>query len=249
LAYLIGAQGTDGQILRHEELEREFQHLLSEKLPYEIRMKRMEELCSRFGEVLVKGPGIQTLSSSERQAIRSKKNEIPFDLDFNAFLRLVLSELSFCHRRGQKRSHEGCDEGCHFTGYLCNAVRNCASNRFPMSVSSYSQALAWLLGDEEVGIEHLRTLLPFTLAHRIQWKEEAVAQREKEMRNDPLDIYMAKEAVKEMHWRYMEQGPQIKNALAVACRIIEGEAMEPIYGDHPIYWEIRRDLGEEVFEE
>ena len=50
-------------------------------------------------------------------------DDIAFDLDANAFLRLVLSELSFCHRYGQKRSHERCEEGCHFTGYLCNSVQ------------------------------------------------------------------------------------------------------------------------------
>ena len=117
-----------------------------------------------------------------------------------------------------------------------------------MSVRTFSQALAWLLGDEEVGLEHLKAVLPFTLAHRIQWKEEAVAQREKEARSDPLEMHMAKEAVKEMHRRYMEQGLQVKNALAVAARIVEGETMEPIQGDHPIYRDIRKDLGEEVLE-
>jgi hypothetical protein len=100
-----------------------------------------------------------------------------------------------------------------------------------------------------VGLEHLKAVLPFTLAHRIQWKEEIVAQREKEARSDPLEIYMAKQAVRDMHRRYMEQGSQVKNALAVACRIMDGEPMEPIQGDHPLYWEIRKDLGEEVFKE
>jgi MoxR-like ATPase len=249
LAYLIGMQGSNGLALRHEKLEEEFQHILSERLPYQVRMERIEELCDRFGEALAQGSGVQTLSRADRQTIRSQKDEISFDLDFNAFLRLVLSELSFCYRFSQKRSHEGCEEGCHFTGYLCNAVRNCISNRLPISVRSFSQALAWLLGDEVADLEHLKAVLPFTLAHRIQWKEEVVAQREKEARKDPLEIYMAKEAVKEMHRRYMEQGPQVKNALAVASRIAEGEKMEPIHGDHPIYWEIRKDLGEEVLEE
>ena len=246
LAYLIGTEGSNGLELHHDELEAEFQRTLGGRQPYAIRMERVEELCNRFGNALNNGPGVRTLSSEDRKQIRLQKNDIPFDLDYNAFLRLVLSELSFCHRLGQKRSHETCDEGCHFTGYLCNASRNCVSNRFPTSVGNYSRALAWLLGDEEVGLEHLRAMLPYTLAHRIQWKEEALAQREKEARNDPLDIYMAKEAVKEMHRRYMEQGPQIKSALAVASRVIEGETLEPIQGDHPIYWEIRRDLGEEV---
>jgi len=246
LAYLIGANDSNGMGLRHVELEEEFRCIISEKLPYTVRMERIEELCDRFGEALAREPGIQTLSREDRQAIRARKDEIPFDLDSNAFLRLVLSELSFCHRFGQKRSHEACEEGCHFTGYLCNAVRNCISNRFPMSVGKFSQALAWLLGDKEVGIEHLKALLPFALVHRVQWKEEVVAQREKEARSDPLDIHMAKEAVKEIHRRYMEQGSQIKNALAIACRIMEGDEMEPINGDHPIYWEIRSDLGQEV---
>jgi hypothetical protein len=30
---------------------------------------------------------------------------------------------------------------------------------------------------------------------------------------------------------------------------MDGASMEPIQGDHPIYWEIRKDLGEEVFKE
>jgi hypothetical protein len=173
-------------------------------------------------------------------------DDIGLDHDANAFLRMVLSELSFCYRYSQKRSHETCEEGCHFTGYHCNAVQNCISNRFPTSARTYSQALAWFMGASEVGLEEMKAILPYTLAHRIQWKEEAVAQREKESREDPLQLYMAREAVKEMHRRYMEQGSELKNALAIACRIAEGESLEPIRGDHPIYWEILRDLGEEV---
>jgi hypothetical protein len=207
-------------------------------------MERLEDLCDRFGEALTKDLGIRTLSREDRKTVRMKKNEIPLDLDANAFIRLVITELSFCHRFGQKRSHETCSEGCHFTGYLCKTTRNCISNRFPTSIGNFSKALAWLMGDNAVDIEHVKALLPFTLVHRIQWKEETVAKREKDARSDPLDIYMAKEAVKDMHRHYMEQGPQIKNALAVACRIIAGEKMEPITGDHPIFWEIRKDLGE-----
>ena len=112
-------------------------------------------------------------------------------------------------------------------------MQNCISNRFPTSVRNFSQALAWFLGDNDVDIEHLKAVLPFTLAHRLQWKEEAVAQREKEARNDPLNIYMAKVAVRDMHRRFMEQGPEVKKALAVACRIAQGQKIEAVQGDHP----------------
>jgi MoxR-like ATPase len=246
LAFHIGMTGANGSGLRDEELERGLHRVLSQRGSYEDRMDQAEELCNRFGEALTQGLGIQTLSRSDREAIRSQMDEIPFDVDTNAFLRLVLSELSFCYHYGQRRFHEGCADGCHFTSYLCHAVRNCISNRFPRSARTLSQALAWFLGDEQVGLEHLRAILPFTLAHRIQWKEETLARREKESRQDPLPIYMAREAAREMHRRYVEQAPQLKSALGAACRIRDGEALEPTEGDHPIYWEIRRDLGEEV---
>ena len=246
LAYQIGALGSNGQALRQPDLEAEFHQILSAKLPYSVRMERVEAICDRFGEALAKGLGIRTLSRAERQTIRLQKETIPFDLDANAFLRLVIAELSFCHRFGQKRSHQGCEEGCHFTGYLCNAVQNCISNRFPISVRNFCQALAWLLGDEMVGLEHLLAVVPFALAHRIQWKEEFLAQYDKDVRKDSLVIYMAKKAVAEMHRRYMEQSTPIKDALSIAYRISEGETIEPIRGDHPVYWEILNDIGKVV---
>ena len=57
---------------------------------------------------------------------------------------------------------------------------------------------------------------------------------------------MAKKAVSEMHKRYMEQSAQIKDALSIAYRISDGETIEPIRGDHPVYWEILNDIGKVV---
>ncbi len=249
LAYQIGMLGAIGPDLRHEAIEDEFHHILNARLSYHARMDQVEDICNRFAKTLIKSTGIRTLSSVERETIRFQTEAIPFDLDSNAFLRFVLAELSFCHRFGQKRSHEGCEEGCHFTGYLCNTTQNCVSNRLPISVRIFSQTLSWFLGDKAVGLEHLIAVLPFALAHRIQWKEEMLAQCDKEIRNDPLMIYMAKKAVKEMHRRYIEQSSQVKDALSIACRIAEGETVEPIRGDHPIYREILKDIGEEASEQ
>ncbi len=248
LAFHIGMGGSNGTGLRNEAMETELHRVLNQRIPYKDRMDQVEELSNRFGEAVERELGVRTLSRPDRETIRSGMNEIPLDVDTNAFLRLVLAELSFCSHYGQRRFHEGCAEGCHFTSYLCNTVRNCISNRFPSSTRALSQALAWFMGDKQVGLEHVKAILPFTLAHRIQWKEETLARREKESRRDPLPIYMAREAVREMHRRYIEQADRLKSALAIACRISDGEPLEPVEGDHPIYWEIRRDLGEEVLD-
>lgn len=244
LAYQIGTRGLNGLALCHEEIEGQLHRLLDTRMAYQQRMDQVEEICGRFAEKLAKKHGIRTLSRRERQTIRRQKDQIPFDLDANAFLRFALSELSFCHPFGQKRSHEVCEEACHFSGYLCNQIRNCISNRFPVSTRSFSQALAWFTGDETVDLEHLLAVLPFALAHRIQWKEEALARHVTEARDNPLPIHMAQRAVKDMHRRYREQSSQVKDALSIACRIAEGDAVETIRGDHPLYWEIRRDLGQ-----
>ena len=244
LAYHAGMLEGKTPALRHEALEEEFHHALNRRSPYGERMERVEDLCESFGEFLAKAYGVITLSRKDRQSIRLLRDRIPFDLDTNAFLRLIISELSFCYRHGQKRSHEACEEGCHFTGYLCHDITNCNSNRFPKSVRNYSQALAWLLGDDKVEVEHLKAVLPFALAHRVQWKDEAIARQSRDRRDDPLLIHMAKWSVKEMHRRYSEQSSQIKQALSVACRISEGEPMDSLGGDHPLYWRKKRNWEE-----
>jgi hypothetical protein len=240
---LLGANGDRETALRCEELEDAFRNILSQRMPYQVRMEKLDALSDQFGDYLSKETDIPSLTRHERLMAYDQKNQIPFSVDFNAFMRVVIAELSFCHQYGQKRSGDPCDEGCHFSGYLCAKVKNCLSNRFPRSVRSLSRTLAWLLGDQTVGLQHLEAVLPFALAHRIHWKDQAVAECEKELRNDPLEIHMAKRAVREMLRRYREQPQRIQKALSIACRISEGELLTPIVGDHPLFQEILRDLG------
>jgi len=242
LAFQIGRRSRLDNPLRHPEFERRFQELLRSQVPYHEKLPRLEELSEAFGSYLEEKVGVKGLSKEERLRIRRQIAEIPLDLDANAFLRMVLAELSFCYRYGQKRSVEQCPEGCHYTGYLCYHVKNCASNRLPISVIGYSQALAWFLEDDEVDLEHVRTVLPFTLAHRVQWRDSYISKKEGEGRNDPLQIYLAKEATEEIFHRYNEQRDYLLDALAVACRAFEGEEVEPLEGDHPIYEEIKKEI-------
>ena len=45
--------------------------------------------------------------------------------------------------------------------------------------------------------------------------------------------------------RYTEQRERIQSALMTANRIVSGADEKPIQGEHPIYMEIMRDLGQE----
>jgi len=246
LSFFIGAQEDKDKVLRHPESERALQEVLADKRPYNEKLPEIEAICGRYGEYLKEELGIETPDRNERELMRSQVGELPFDMDAEAFARTVLAELSFCYQYGQKRSDEACEEGCHYTGYLCHAVQNCASNRLPASIQKYSKALAWFLGDDQVDIEHVRVVFPYAMAHRVRWREAYTSKRGREPREDPLPIYLAKQAVAEVFRRYNEQKEEIKNALALAFRILEGEELEPASGDHPIYAEIRKDLGRRV---
>ena len=100
------------------------------------------------------------------------------------------------------------------------------------------------MGEESVSIQHVKAVLPYALAHRVQWRDDYVFQKQGDSRQDSLQIHMAKQAVGEIHRRYTEQSHHIKNALAVAYQVLDGKEMEPVEGDHPIYAEINRDIEE-----
>jgi hypothetical protein len=228
--------------LRHPKYEKELYTILKSKTAYEKKISKIEEVCNSFGEYLYEVLGVRSFQRQDRDQIRGEMGSLELDLDASAFTRMLLAELSFCERYGQKRVVENCEEGCHYTGYLCHQIKNCASNRLPSSIKQYAQGLAWILEDSAIDIEHIQAVVPFTLAHRIQWKDEILSQKERSKRDDPFPIFLAKEAAKAVSQRYREQSEYLKDALAVGSKIFQGGTLEPLEGDHPLYVEIKKDL-------
>ncbi len=244
LSFFISQQEEKkDNVLRDPECEREFYAVLLDKAAPEGKETKLEEMGERFAGLLRERHNLTTLKKDERRALRATLAGIEFSAEASAFTRTALTELSFCCTYGQKRSNEECPEGCHYSGYLCYQVRNCASNRLPTSLRRYAQALAWLLSSAQVEAEHVRCVLPFVLAHRVQWRDTYVSAREREARRDPLPLHLAKQAVADIWHRFSEQREQILGALAQAARILAGEDLQALEGDHPIFVEIKRDLG------
>jgi hypothetical protein len=236
---MIGTGDSVQDKLRDPDREREIQACLAE----EDGLSRLDEILDGYGRDIQAELNVPTLGRSERTQIREVALSIPFDIDASALMRTFLAELTFCCKYGQKRSNEVCDEGCHYKGYLNYEARGCVSNRFPVSVRRYAQALAWLNGKGAVDVEHLRVVLPYAAAHRVQWRDDVTRIEETDSRSDCYPIHRAREAVKQVVRRYSEQSDRIKSALATASRIFEGEALTPVEGEHPLYREIFRDLG------
>jgi MoxR-like ATPase len=246
MAYLIGQSSTRETLLRQQSGEEVWHEALPTGMSGQRDAAALKTACRRFARAVRRRCGIAPLNRRERRSMRRDIAATEIDLMANAFIRTVLAELSFCCKYGQKRSSEICDEGCHYTGYLCYEVRNCASNRLPGALHHYAQALAWWLGDSRVDIEHIRVILPYVLAHRTQWRESYLLARERERRSDPLPLHAARQATAMTFRRFHEQRHEIMQALHTAARLADGEEVPLPQGDHPLYAEIRRDLGLEV---
>jgi MoxR-like ATPase len=242
-AFMISQRQEKESLLRHPALERELQEALKKRLALEEKEAKIAGISEAFGNHLQEALQLPTLDCATRRKVRHQISAVELNQDANAYTRMLLAELAFCIRHGQKRSNEVCDEGCHYTGYLCHRLRNCASNRLPVSLANYAKALAWFTGESEAGIEQIRAVGPYCLAHRAQWTDTHLSLLQKDRRNDPLQIHLAREAINEVYQRYGEQAEHVKAALASAYRIFQGEALEPVAGDHPIYAEIRKDLN------
>lgn len=242
-AFLISQRQEKERLLRHPELEAELQGILKTRLSVAEKGNKISSLSQAFASSLQESLAIATLDRTSRRQVRREILAMPLDQDANALTRMLLAELSFCERHGQKRSSEICDEGCHYTGYLCHRLCNCASNRLPVSLSNFARALAWFLGYDAAGPEEIRTVAPYCLAHRLQWAESYLSLRQNDRRRDPLDIYLARVAMNEVYQRFSEQAEYVKEALGAAYRIFQGESLELPGGDHPIYAEIRKDLN------
>jgi len=242
LSFLIGKDKRKDHVLRHPKYEKDLYHILKSKMAYEKKIPKMEEVCDVYGQYVEEVIGVKPFQRSDRDQIRAEMESLELDLDASAFSRMLLAELSFCERYGQKRVVENCEEGCHYTGYLCHQIKNCASNRLPSSIKQNAQALAWLLQDSEIDIEHILAVVPYTLAHRIQWKDEILSQKERSKRDDPFPIFLAKEAARVVSQRYREQSDHLKDALGVGSKIFQGEHLEALEGDHPLYVEVKKDI-------
>lgn len=113
----------------------------------------------------------------------------------------------------------------------------------PSSIYRYARALAWWLGDSRVDVEHVRLILPYAIAHRIQWRESYLLMRERERREEPLQLHAARQATADIFRRFHEQRHEVMQALSTAAHIMDDADFVLPQGDHPLYADIQRDLG------
>jgi len=194
-------------LLNHKETEDKLYEIMKSDKPYGEKRKEMNDAQENFKKVLEKRTGLELLTRDELDEAYDEIKKVRISDEADLFLDFVVSELYSCMMFGQKRSNEGCIEGCHYKELMCGKKTNCESVRNTFAENKYTQSLAWLLGEKEVTVQHVATILPFVLNHKMRFVQNYTDGFKKEKRkdSDPLQMYVTKKSRDDLLSRWSKQ--------------------------------------------
>ncbi len=211
--------------------------------------KRLEELPAKLEEYkmhISEKLRVETLSAEELEDINLEIRAMPVDDNAKMFLSMLITELNWSPEHGTKRTGEKASQ--HYEQYLFAKIENAGSRRMDKAIVHYARSLAWLTGAESVNLEHITTVAPYTMWHRIKWAESPWYRGHKEsrQREDPEELHISRKAVEEVQGRMREQmkNDTLPKFFKMQEEVMEGKvefkAFKAKYerAQHPVFSEI-----------
>ncbi len=164
--------------------------------------KKLQEFCERFKRHLEEH-GWTPLYAKELAQARKEIARVPFSEEAKRFFAFMISALNACPRYGQKRgarldgedglAERECPRDCKLYGSPCSWVLGGGSRRQEKDIALTARALAWLLGEKAVDIDHITRVAGFCLWHRRSFSQELrrKARRRTNGRGYPLPLEAA----------------------------------------------------------
>lgn len=174
--------------------------------------EKVEEISKEFREDFSESTGTEMLDPEERQKVKEEISSIKFDPEADLFLDLVIAEVGYCPTHGQKRANQSCRPYCnHYKNYAGSNTKRGLSVRTNKAITKYAKALAWFHGDEKVTVEHLQSVIPFSMWHKVEFYDDYVAKFRDHEKDEPMALYAAKQMVSSMKKEFDEiKGMQAK---------------------------------------
>lgn len=172
-----------------------------------------------FKETIHKNRQGNYLTREEKQAIQEEIEKLShqngkWTNDALYFLWTFASELNFNQKFGKKRARDSISDDDHDKNYAGIYVKNGFSARPQMAAELYSQGLTWILGDKKVDIEHVRYILPYVTAHKLDFTDNFRDAHGNEDRTDYEDLHLAKELTKVVQEHYENSIKPLRNIIA-----------------------------------
>lgn len=202
-------RGLDDKLLRDSYLTQEVvKFILSHNLSHEAAnvVEFMERVSEDFKSEIerrfkINGININIPKKQELEEIKREIASIDISEDAELFLDYIGQEV-YCQYSNVKdfsRCH-----GCHYCNYICSDIYS-ISNRSEQSLLKYAKAVAWLTKEDEVNLEHLLSLIPYTLWHRINISDRKISEVRQTEKRSSDSFYALTELMTDAKKRWDEQ--------------------------------------------
>lgn len=195
--------------------------------------EEMDRIADDFKDDLQDRTGLDVPRSHELEEVRDGIRGTPVETDADLFVTYLDAELQYC-ARGDKATCEG----CHYadTSLHCQSVTE-LGGRFAISLERYARALAWFVGDDAVTREHVTTVAPFALTHRVTFDQRFAENYRRDYRDHSLEHHLARTVVEDIAQGFEERKELQRRAYR---QLREGEEPD-VEMDHPVMKGYERD--------
>ena len=260
---LLVNNNDDSSILENKKVSDNIKTVLSKNSPYEDKLKELEDISQGYNEGLKtkfeEHLGIKlddvVINHNELRKTRNYINNIPFSENAIIYLGVIHAEIA--KPDGTERIPGGItiEKNSHYsnTEYAFNKIYNDVSNRFTKSLAKYSKAYAWFDGKKEVEPLYIALMLPYVLAHRVNFTDSLKADQRR------LSNLEAARLVSEGISERYNRNPELFKAAygifdsAVKSGIKENDMKDVIkkldsspLSDHPFVLQLKRYLNSQT---
>lgn len=253
-ALAIGNNWNNGkdEILKDPEISREILGLLNSGKHYDEISSGLKKFSDKF-RIKLKSRKLETLTEQELAEIDKEIEGTGLAGNAVMYLGFLISELNQHAKYGQKRSNDPIsgEEG----NYLYNLLKGSGSRREEKSIVRYAKSLAWFQGKKEANLEHVLSVAPYTLWHRVRLTEDLISKFKDDKREDPLNLYIVQKLLGEgtsdvrgVKKKFVESSRNYQTIMSFIQKNKLGkarEAAEAFASDgkgHPIFLDLMEEL-------
>ena len=169
---------------------------------------------AQFKSIIARNKKGDYLTADEKRSIQESIENIPYTNDALYFLWTFASEINYNFRYGKKRARDPISDDDHDKQFAGIHVKNSFSARPEMATQVYSKGLAWFLGDEKVELDHIRYVLPYVTAHKLDFTDDFRDKHGNDIRTDYEDLHLAKKLVELVEENYSKSIKPLRNIIA-----------------------------------
>jgi MoxR-like ATPase len=204
--------------------------------------EKLEYLNKKSRELRNKRTNLPSIECLDEDMLDYVYN-LEYTPDAITFLSCIWEEINTTKLYGTNRRSDPRDYSQHNKVFASSKVNEGISPRFWSSIKYYAGMLALYLGDEKVDIEHVQTVAPYVLSHRLEFTDDykATYAQQKRLRGECEEMDLTRRLLEEIKQNYDNVSYDIKLLDAFLSGNLEsrrlGEVKKVLNGpepDHPL---------------